>query len=343
MTVNRVSARTSVEAIAYSLPSKAVSNDDLRREHPDWEFDRLEKRTGVFTRYIAAENETALDFAVRACEQLEVQGELRKDEIDALIFCTQSPDYIMPPNSCILHGRLGLAAHVMALDITLACSGYIYGLQLADSLIRSGSARRVLLATADTYSRYIHPGDRATRCLFGDGGAVSIISESNDGRGIRDIRCGTAGRHHEKFIIPAGGMRQLRSEETSCAKVDRSGNVRSAEHIKMDGIGVLSFFNATVPCAVKEILARNDLLLGDVDLFVFHQASQIVLDTLRGALEIPQDKMIYDLGEVGNLVSASIPVALKRALENGHARPGQLALLCGFGVGLSWGSALIEL
>jgi 3-oxoacyl-[acyl-carrier-protein] synthase-3 len=343
MTVNRASARTSVEAIAYSLPTKAVSNDDLRREHPDWEFDRLEKRTGVFTRYIAAENETALDFAVRACEQLKSQGELRKDEIDALIFCTQSPDYIMPPNSCILHGRLGLSSHVMALDITLACSGYIYGLQLADSLIRSGSARRVLLATADTYSRYIHPGDRATRCLFGDGGAVSIISESTNGRGIRDIRCGTAGRHHEKFIIPAGGMRQARSEETSCAKVDRSGNVRSAEHIKMDGIGVLSFFNATVPCAVKEILAGNDLCLADVDLFVFHQASQIVLDTLRGALEIPEKKMIYDLGEVGNLVSASIPVALKRAFENGRAKAGQLALLSGFGVGLSWGSALMEL
>jgi 3-oxoacyl-[acyl-carrier-protein] synthase-3 len=320
-----------------------VSNDDLRREHPDWEFDRLEKRTGVFTRYIAAENETALDFAVRACDQLEAQGELRKDEIDGLIFCTQSPDYIMPPNSCILHGRLGLSAHVMALDITLACSGYIYGLQLADSLIRSGSARRVLLATADTYSRYIHPGDRATRCLFGDGGAVSIISESTKGRGISDIRCGTAGRHHEKFIIPAGAMRQPRSKDSSCAKVDRSGNVRSAEHIKMDGIGVLSFFNATVPCAVKEILAGNNLSLADVDLFVFHQASQIVLDTLRGALQIPQEKMVYDLAEVGNLVSASIPVALKRAFDAGRAQPGQLALLCGFGVGLSWGNALVEL
>ena len=343
MIANRASARTSIEAIAYALPATLVTNDDLRREHPEWEFERLEKRAGVFNRYIAAENETALDFAVRACEQLEAQGELRKDEIDALIFCTQSPDYIMPPNSCILHGRLALSAHVMALDITLACSGYIYGLQLADSLIRSGSARRVLLATADTYSRYIHPGDRATRCLFGDGGAVSIISESTNGRGIRDIRCGTAGRHHEKFIIPAGGMRYPRSEDSSCAKTDRSGNVRSAEHIKMDGIGVLSFFNATVPCAVKEILAGNDLSLADVDLFVFHQASQIVLDTLRGALEIPPDKMIYDLGDVGNLVSASIPVALKRAFENGRAKPGQLALLCGFGVGLSWGSALIEL
>src|SRR5204863_3686371 len=139
-------------------------------------------------------------FAVQACEALDREGKLRSDQIDALIFCTQTPDYVMPPNSCLLHGKLNLRSSAMAFDITLACSGYIYGLQLADSLIRSGAATRVLLATADTYTRYIHPGDRATRCLFGDGGAVSIIAPSQNGRGIRDIRCGTAGNHYEKFI-----------------------------------------------------------------------------------------------------------------------------------------------
>jgi 3-oxoacyl-[acyl-carrier-protein] synthase-3 len=339
----RHSSRTSIEAIACAFPERLVSNKDLKKEHPDWDFNRLEKRTGVLTRPIAEPSETALDFAVRACEELEAQGHLHRDEIDAVIFCTQSPDYVMPPNSCILHGKLGLPAHVMAFDITLACSGYVYGLQLADSLIRSGSAKRVLLATADTYSRYIHPGDRATRCLFGDGGAVSMLSASSNGRGIRDIRCGTAGRQHERFIIPAGGMRLPRSPKTVHATVDASGNVRSAEHIRMDGIGVLSFFNATVPCSVKEILARNQLTLSDVDLFVFHQASQIVLDTLRGALGIPQEKMVYDLAEMGNLVSASIPVALQRAFERGQAKHGQLALLCGFGVGLSWATALVDL
>jgi 3-oxoacyl-[acyl-carrier-protein] synthase-3 len=332
-----------IEAIAYALPSTRVSNDDLKREYPGWDFERLEKRTGVLSRPIAGEGETALDFAVRACEQLEVQHQLRREEIDALIFCTQSPDYVMPPDSCILHGKLGLHARVMAFDITLACSGYIYGLQLADSLIRSHTAKRVLLATSDTYSRYIHPGDRATRCLFGDGGAVSIISSTDGDSGVKAIRCGTAGRQYEKFIIPAGGMRQPRTPGTACAAVDRSGNVRSAEHIKMDGIGVLSFFNATVPCAVTEILNENQLSLSDIDVFVFHQASQIVLDTLRNALHIPSDKMVNDLAEIGNLVSASIPVALKRGLDRGQVRRGQLALLCGFGVGLSWGTALVKI
>jgi 3-oxoacyl-[acyl-carrier-protein] synthase-3 len=332
-----------IDAIACALPSQCLSNDDLKAAYPDWDFAHLEKRTGVLRRHVAAQDETALDFAVRASEQLIERGSLRPEQIDAVIFCTQSPDYVMPPNACLLHGRLGLPASTLAFDMTLACSGYIYGLQLGASLIRSGAARRVLLATADTYTRFIHPGDRATRCLFGDGGAVSILAESPNGRGIRDIRCGTAGTHYDKFIVPAGGMRVPRSAETSRQTVDRSGNVRTAEHIRMDGLGVLSFFNATVPASVREILSRNAISIDDVDLFIFHQASQIALESLMNALKIPREKMVYDLADTGNLVSASIPVALSRALQSGRAREGQLVLLCGFGVGLSWGAALVDL
>lgn len=334
---------TTIESIAYAFPSRRLTNAELKEVYPDWDFARLEKRTGVCSRFIADESETALDFALRACEQLAQQDRLRPNEIDGLIFCTQSPDYIMPPNSCLLHGRLKLHSKVLAFDVTLACSGYIYGLQLADSLIRSGAAKRVLLATADTYSRYIHPADRATRCLFGDGGAVSVIAESRDACGIRDVRCGTAGSHYEKFIIPAGGTRAPRCESSSRERADKSGNIRTDEHIFMDGLGVLSFFNTTVPASVKETLQQNGLTIGDVDLFVFHQASQVVLDTLRSSLGIPLDKMVYDLADVGNLVSASIPVALSRALERGQAKPGHLALLCGFGVGLSWGTSLVDI
>lgn len=334
---------TAIEAIACAFPARSLGNDELRATYHDWDFERLEKRTGVFSRHVAATGETALDLAVQACEQLAAGDRLRPADIDAVIFCTQTPDYIMPPNSCLLHGKLGLKREVLAFDINLACSGYIYGLQLAASLIGSGTASRVLLATADTYTRYIHPGDRATRCLFGDGGAVSILVESLNGRGIRDIRCGTAGEHYEKFMIPAGGMRRQRSAETAQETVDESGNIRTAEHIKMDGLGVLSFFNGTIPRSVKETLARNGLAMDDIDLFVFHQASQVALDTLRTVLGIPLDKMVYDLAKVGNLVSASIPVALSRAFDSGQARHGQLALLCGFGVGLSWGTALVDL
>ncbi len=332
-----------IESIAYSLPERCLSNHELRTAYPSWDWDRLEKRTGVMRRCVAAEDETALDFALRACEQLEVNGELRAAEIDGVIFCTQSPDYIMPPNSCLLHGKLGLKPGVLAFDINLACSGYIYGLQLARSLIQSEAASRILFVTADTYTRYIHAGDRSTRCLFGDGGAVSILSASPEGHQVRDIRCGTAGRHYEKFMIRAGGMRVPRSADTAAETVDKSGNIRTAEHITMDGLGVLSFFNSTVPCAVREMLNAHQLPMDAIDLFVFHQASQIALESLTSALRIPREKMVFDLAETGNLVSASIPVALRRAFERGQARRGQVALLSGFGVGLSWGTALVDL
>ncbi len=332
-----------IEAIATALPARVLTNAQLRTEHPAWDFDRLEQRTGVFARHVAAEGETALDLALRACEELEANNQLNAGEIDGLIFCTQSPDYIMPPNSCVMHGRLGLRTNVLALDITLACSGYVYGLRLGASLIESGAAKRVLLATADTYTRYIHSGDRATRCLFGDGAAVSILSASHDGRGIQDIRCGTSGRHYAQFIIPAGGMRRPRSGETALEAVDQSGNIRTAEHIVMDGLGVMSFFNKTLPTAVREILTANQLSLQDIDVFVFHQASKVALDSVRTALDIRPEKMVTDFADTGNLVSASIPVALSRALAKGSAKSGQLALLCGFGVGLSWGCAIVRL
>jgi 3-oxoacyl-[acyl-carrier-protein] synthase-3 len=201
----------------------------------------------------------------------------------------------------------------------------------------------VLLATADTYSRLIHVADRATRCLFGDGGAVSILAPSESGRGIRDIRCGTAGKHWEKFCIPAGGMRLPRSAETAGETTDRSGNVRTPEHITMDGLGVLSFFNSTVPAAVREALSANHLCVPDIDLFIFHQASKVALDSLRAIIGIPAGSMLYEMEDTGNLVSASIPVALSRALASGRVKPGQRVLLCGFGVGLSWGTALVDL
>jgi 3-oxoacyl-[acyl-carrier-protein] synthase-3 len=144
-------------------------------------------------------------------------------------------------------------------------------------------------------------------------------------------------------MISAGGMRTPRSAATARETTDQSGNVRTAEHISMDGVGVLAFFNATVPCAVREILAGNQLCLDEVDLFVFHQASQLALDSLVTALRLPREKVVFDLSETGNLVSASIPVALSRALTSGRAKPGHRVLLCGFGVGLSWGAALVDI
>ena len=230
----------------------------------------------------------------------------------------------------------------MAFDLDLGCSGYVYGLSIAQGLMTNGASQKVLLVNGDTYSRLIHPGDRSTRCLFGDGASVSVIAPSSDERGILDIRLATAGKAYERFIVRAGGARQERDATTCVPRADRSGNLRSDDNIVMDGFGVLSFFNSALPVAVTELLTAHDRTVADVDLFVFHQASQVALESLENLLRIPHDKMLYDLAETGNLVSASIPVALQRAQERGRVKPGALVVLCGFGVGLSWGTALLR-
>jgi len=332
-----------IEAVAYALPQRVLTNDELAIAYPEWGFERLEARTGVKTRHIAGPDETAVDLAQQACESLFADGVVGPDDFDALIFCTETPDHPIPHNSALLHGRLDLPTNVLSFDLNLGCSGYPYGLQIARSLVISGAAGKVLFITADTYSRLIHPGDRATRVLFGDGAAATMLGKCAGGSGIIDVTLATAGKQYKRFIVPAGGSREPRSESTSIEESDRSGNIRSAENIRMDGLGVLSFFNSVIPPAVTDLLQRNNQEVSGVDAFIFHQASATALDSLQKILKIPDEKFIREMAETGNLVSASIPVALKMAMENGRVKRGDLIVLCGFGVGLSWGSALVRL
>lgn len=326
-----------IDSIAYALPENVITNQMLRESCPEWDFDRLEDRTGVFERRVAAPDETALDLAEQACNNLDLDG------VDGLIFCTETPDHPIPSNACLLHGRLGLPRNALALDINMGCSGYVYSLEIARSLIRCGTAKKILLATGDTYSQFINAGDRATRVLFGDGAAVSIITGSENESGIIDLTLGSSGKHYERFMVPAGGSRQPLSESTAIKSTDKSGNIRTPADITMDGFGVLSFFNGTIPGEVETLLERNQLSINDPDLFVFHQASRVALDSIARALKIPDDKMVRNMDKVGNLVSSSVPVALKMALEEGQAKPGDLAVICGFGVGLSWATALMRI
>ena len=335
--------RIKIKEIAYYLPEKLVTNDDYHKENSHWDMSLVENKVGVSSRYIASESETALDIAHAAClKLLAAQPELA-ETVDALIFCTQSNDYIMPSNACILHGRLGLSENVIAFDFNLACSGFVYGLSIAQGFILSGQASNILLVTADTYSKYINKLDRSVRVLFGDGGAVTWITGSETSQGIHGISCATAGVHFEKFMIAAGGCRMPKSPETAVTEEDHSGNIRSLENIRMDGLGVLSFINAKVPTQIKKVLAENSLSVGDIRMFLFHQASKMTLDSLTRLLRLRPEQVYQNLDRVGNLVSASIPVLLKNALEERLLQEGDKVLISGFGVGLSWATALYEI
>ena len=333
--------RATIKDIAYHLPERIVTNEALQEENPSWDMDILEMSTGVQQRHIARDDETALDLGLEACHKLFQQSEEMYSKIDGILFCTQTPDHYTPNNACILHGRLNLGEAVFALHSNPGCSGYIYGLALAQGLMQSGMVENVLLVTADTLSKSVHKQDRSTRVLFGDGAAASWITESDSTQGIIDIECCTFG-DHDKIIVPAGGYRMPKSAEPAIPTTDHNGNVRTLENAHIDMMGILGFVNSKLPSHIRKILERNQLTLDDIDAFVWHQGGKVLLDSLSRRLRVDPEKVIQNLREMGNTSSSSIPIAMKDAMDCGKISCGDKVLLCGFGVGLSWGSAIIE-
>jgi 3-oxoacyl-[acyl-carrier-protein] synthase-3 len=330
-----------IKHIEYYLPEKNISNDDLQKAHPTWNVLKVGEKSGVFNRHIAGDEETALDLAVKAVEKLFISSSMKRNDIDGIIFCTQSPDYIMPSNSFLIHSKFDFATNVWAIDYNLACSGFVYGLAIARGMIETGMGKNLLLITADTYSKYINKGDRSTSVLFGDGAAATIVSK-DDAEGIVDIELASSGNEYESFYIPAGGCRIPKNDKTSALNTDHSGNFRSQEDIHMNGFAVWKFISRTVPVQIRSLLTRNKMEINDFDLCVFHQASKLTLDSLAKALKIDNEKIYMNLDKVGNTVSASIPIALKFAEEEGRLRKGNKILISGFGVGLSWGSLILK-
>ena len=255
--------------------------------------------------------------------------------------CTQSPDYFLPTTACILQDRLGLGTGCAALDFNQGCSGYVYGLALAKGMIAGGVARTVLLVTAETYSKFIHPRDRSVRMLFGDGASATLVTaEGRGGARVGALSLGTDGSGYRNLIVPAGGARTPLCAATRVETADENGSVRTPEHLFMDGPELFAFTLKRVPEVVRATLAAAGTELGDVDWFVFHQANAFMNEHLRAKLKIPKAKAVSYLADVGNTVSSTIPLALCDA-GRGFA-DGDRVMLVGFGVGYSWGAAMLD-
>jgi len=331
-----------IAAIATHLPERVLDNATLAAEFAGWSAEKILDKTGIAERRIAADGETALDLGEAAARKL-LAGSVGH-EVDFLIFCSQARDYILPTSACLLQHRLGLPTSVGALDIDLGCSGFVYGLSLATGLIAAGLARGVLLVTADTYSKYIHPRDKSVRTLFGDGAAATLIVAQPEDRSTARIGpfvFGTDGGGGDSLIVEAGGFRLPSSAETACEVEDRSGNVRSRDHLYMDGAAVLTFSLREVPRAYQQLLQKMDAGPDEVDLVVLHQANKFMMDALQRKLDVPDEKLprLYEL--IGNTVSSTIPFVLASLLEEGRLTPGTRTVLIGFGVGLSWAAAAV--
>lgn len=333
--------RATVDAIEIALPSRILSNEEVAYGHEDWTPDKVESKTGIRQRRIAETGEMASDLAVAAALKLFASGVCSPSEVDFVLLCTQSPDYLLPTTACLVQHRLGIPTSAGALDINLGCSGFIYGLSLAKGLIETGQARTILFLTADTYSKFLHPGDRSVRSIFGDGAAATLIRATDASSGIGPFVFGTDGSGGPNLIVPTSGLREPRTEESAAPVTDASGNTRTGDNLFMNGSEIFAFTLKEVPRAVNALLAKCGATADDVDLFVFHQANEFMLEHLRKKMKIPPEKFLVYLRDVGNTVSSTIPIALHDALRTGRVKPGTRLVLVGFGVGYSWAACML--
>jgi 3-oxoacyl-[acyl-carrier-protein] synthase-3 len=331
-----------ITAIQHHLPVQKVYTSDLAREFPAWSAEKIDAKTGIRCRSIAAPGECASDLAVCACKSLFDSGACQPADIDYLLLCTQSPDYFLPTTACLLQDRLGIPTSAGALDFNLGCSGYIYGLGLAEGLISSGQASKVLLVTAETYSKFMNPRDKSVRTIFGDAAAATLITaRASETPLFGPFVYGTDGSGAENLIVPAGGTRKPRSTEPKAVK-DQSGNIRTADDLYMNGGEIFTFTIDVVPKCVERLLAKAGVALADIDLFVFHQANKYMLEHLRKRIKIPPERFLVAMADCGNTVSSTIPIALECAQAQGLLKEGAKLMLVGFGVGYSWGATIVR-
>jgi len=326
-----------IKAISYYLPEHVLTNEELVKEFPEWSVDKVAEKVGVNLRHLASESETAGDLAERATHTLFEEYSIDPKSIDFVLLCTQSPDYALPSTACVLQHKLGIPKTAGAFDYNLGCSGYEYGLAVAKGLIFSGIAKSVLLLTAETYNKHIHPKDKGNRTIFGDGASASLISTDGFAK-IGEFVLGTDGSGFDCLIHKTGAMRHYQA--LNDLHDDENGNPLSSDHLFMDGKAIFDFTSDVVPPMIEETLQKNQLTMDNVNLFVFHQANKYMINYLRKLMEIDKDKFYVHMEKVGNTVSSTIPIALCEAQKEGRLHGN--VVLAGFGVGLSYGATVLN-
>lgn len=333
---------TAITATSYYVPDTRLPHEEIAGRYGREIADKVAESAGIWERRVSRPDQCASDLAVRAAEDLFNAHRIDRSSVDLLIFATQTPDYLLPTTACLIQERLKLSTNCAAFDINLGCSQYVYSVAVAHSMITAGLARRALVLTGDTVSRILHPQDRAVVPLFGDAGTATLIDKCEAGEGFVRFKLGTDGKGAPFLIWPTSGMRKARSPETAIEKVDKSGSVRRDDDMLMDGAAVFVFTLKTVPKLITALLNEEKLTISDVDLFVFHQASEMIVESSAKKLGIPREKLHYKLHDVGNSGGSTVGIALTDAWLKGRIRPGMTVVLSAFGVGLSWGGAIVR-
>ncbi len=323
-----------VFGVSCALPDNILTPKSSEAYISTEDISKITASTGVDTRHVV-KNLCTSDLCFEAANRLFEEGGFDRDDIDTVIFITQTPDYVLPASACVLQNRLGLSKSCAAFDVNLGCSGYVYGLWLASNLIAAGGSKNTLLLVGDTISKVVSPEDRGTGLLFGDAGSATILVNDSSANKLSFV-LGSDGSGSNNLIVPAGGFRKRATEETGIRK-DVDGSKRSDEDLFMNGAEIFAFTLREVKKLVKETLGLSNTDGADIDYYLFHQANKFMLKHLAKGLKLSDDKVPLVIEKYGNTSSASIPLimcdeGLAPVLRNSTKE----LVLAGFGVGYSW-------
>jgi 3-oxoacyl-[acyl-carrier-protein] synthase III len=330
-----------IRALAAAVPANTIINEEYTEHFPAEDVKEIVEKTGIKERRFVPEGMTSSDLCFHAARKLMEDNETNPEEVDALIFISQTPDYRMPATSVILQDKLGMPNTTLAFDMVLGCSAFVYGLSVAYSFMQQQNFRQVLVLDGETRSKVYHPKDRKTAFLFGDGGVAALITR-DEAYGKSWFSLNSDGSRESLIKINAGGYRNPSTPETLKEKVvDEYGNIRTEEHGYMNGADVFNFAIREIPKDINHTISVAGIEKDEIDYFVFHQANMYMNSYLAKKLKLDTEKVPACLDRFGNTSSVSIPLTITTELQNKLDGTNKL-LLCGFGVGMSWATAIIN-
>lgn len=329
-----------VKGISVCVPKATESNRDYDWISPE-ERELFIKTVGVLTRHISDSSSLASDLCAASARKLFEATNCDPSEIGLILFVSQSKDYILPSSAIILQDKLGLPRTCLAFDVPLGCSGYVYGLSIAASLMNNTGIKKALLLAGDTSSLSLIRTDKSAYPLFGDAGSATLL-EYDESASPMDFSLQSDGSNHQAIIIPHGGSRHPITEESEVIMEIEKGVVRKKKNLALNGLDIFNFSVKEVPPNVRELMAHFGYAAEDIDYFVMHQANLLMNETIRKKLKFPPEKVPYSLRDYGNTSSASIPLTMLACLQKELSTGKNKLLLSGFGVGLSWGSVILD-
>ncbi len=317
--------------MGHAYPSGLLTNADLEKiveTSDEW----ITSRTGIKQRHKAADNEYTSQFGTLAARRALERAKLKAEDVDLIVCATTTPDQIMPSTGALIQAQLG-AVNAAGMDIFAACSGFLYGITMVESMIRTGVIRNAIVIGAEVLTKYVDYTDRSTCVIFGDGAGAAVLGPVEDGKGILSTKIRSDGRYEEQLYAPGGGTKMGTTHETIDNRM---------HFFKMKGNELFKVAVRSMAEISAEMIAKAGLTIDDVDWVVPHQANQRITDAVASRLGVPEEKVYSNIAEHGNTSSASIPIALDECIESGKIKPGDLVLLTAFGGGATWGATLIR-